>query len=153
MALRSHLRRCRALLLASCPVLLAACLFTPSGAVTPDAKDTPPARPRVDFARDIRPILSENCFACHGPDDKARKAKLRLDTKEGAFGKLRGGGHAVVPGKAAESELLARVTTADASEKMPPPKSGKKLTARQLALLRQWVEQGAPWSTHWAFDP
>jgi hypothetical protein len=139
------------LLLASFPVLLAARLVT-SAAPAPDTKATPLAPASVDFARDIRPILSENCFACHGPDDKARKAKLRLDTREGAFSRLRGGGHAVVPGKAAASELLARITTDDASERMPPPKSGKKLTPRQVALLKQWVEQGAPWSTHWAFE-
>ncbi len=151
MALRPHLRGCRALLLASGPVLLAARLLAPAAAVTPDTKDSAPGR--VDFARDIRPILSENCFACHGPDDRARKAKLRLDTKDGAFGKLRGGGHAVAPGKPAESELLARITAAEPAEVMPPPKTGKKLTARQVALLRRWVEQGAPWSTYWAFDP
>jgi mono/diheme cytochrome c family protein len=153
MALRTHPRGGRALLLASCPALLAAWWLTSAGAVPPGTKAAPPSAARVDFARDIRPILSESCFACHGPDDKARKAKLRLDTKDGAFGPLRSGGRAVVPGKAAESELVARITNADASEQMPPPKSGKKLTPRQVALLKQWVEQGAPWSTHWAFDP
>jgi hypothetical protein len=153
MALRPYLRGCTALLLASCPVLLAAGLLAPAGATAPDAQDASSAPDRVDFARDIRPILSENCFACHGPDEKTRKAKLRLDTRDGAFGKIRSGGHAVVPGKATESELIARISSADATELMPPPKSGKKLTPRQRALLRQWVEQGAPWSTHWAFDP
>src|SRR5689334_3194637 len=105
----------------------------------------------IDFNRQILPILSENCFACHGPDEKQRKARLRLDTREGTFGKLRGGGSAVVPGKSAESELMARVTTEEPTEVMPPPRTGKKLTAEQVAVLRQWIDQGAPWSSHWAF--
>src|SRR5689334_12187861 len=109
------------------------------------------ARPRVDFSRQIRPILSENCFACHGPDEKQRKAKLRLDTKEGAFGKLRHGGFALVPGKPTESRLLDRITAHDPSDIMPPAKTGKKLTPEQIALVKQWVAQGAKWSTHWAF--
>jgi mono/diheme cytochrome c family protein len=108
---------------------------------------------RVDFDRQIRPILSENCFACHGPDDHARKAKLRLDTREGAFARLRGGGFALVPGKPAESELIQRISSENAEERMPPAKSGKKLTSAQIELVRQWVEQGARWSEHWAFIP
>src|SRR5205807_1239626 len=104
---------------------------------------------KLDFARHIRPILSENCFACHGPDPKARKAKLRLDTKEGALAELRSGGHAVVPGKAADSELIARIVSGEESERMPPPKTGKKLTPQQIDLLKQWIEQGAKWSEHW----
>ncbi|HJT77665.1 MAG TPA: PSD1 and planctomycete cytochrome C domain-containing protein, partial [Gemmataceae bacterium] len=111
----------------------------------------PAPQPAVDFSRQVRPILSENCFACHGPDESQRKARLRLDTKEGAFGKLRHGGFALVPGKPAESRLLARITADDPSEVMPPPKTGKKLTPDQIALLKRWVEQGAKWSTHWAF--
>src|SRR5262245_32405536 len=153
MALLSHARGRRALLLAASPLLLAAAyLLTPAGAVPPDAKKSPAPAAKVDFARDVRPILSENCFACHGPDAKARKAKLRLDTKAGAFTELRSGGHALVPGKPAESALIERITTADHDELMPPPKSGKKLTPQQVTLLRRWVEQGAQWSTHWAFE-
>jgi mono/diheme cytochrome c family protein len=106
----------------------------------------------VNFARDIRPILSENCFACHGPDDKARKGELRLDTKEGAFAKFEDGGFAIAPGKPNESELVARIESDDSDLHMPPRKSGKQLTAEQVALLRRWIEQGAAWTTHWAFE-
>ncbi len=118
--------------------------------VPPAARaEAPPAKPAIDFTRQVRPILAENCFACHGPDDKARKAKLRLDTKEGALGHA----GAIVPGKPDESELIARVTSKEADQVMPPPKSGKKLTAEQIALLRKWIDAGAPWSEHWAFVP
>ncbi len=109
--------------------------------------------PRIDFARQIRPILSDNCFRCHGPDDKERKAKLRLDLKEKAFGELRSGGHAIVPGNSKKSELIARITAAKEGERMPPVKSTKKLTPEQVELIRQWIEQGAEWSEHWAFVP
>jgi mono/diheme cytochrome c family protein len=121
--------------------------------LVPRAAEGQAAKGRIDFSRQIRPILSENCFECHGPDDRARKARLRLDTKQGAFGRLRHGGHAVVPGKAAESELVVRITAADPSERMPPAKSKKRLTPEQIDLLRRWVEQGAKWSEHWAFVP
>jgi hypothetical protein len=99
----------------------------------------------VDFAREVLPILSDNCLSCHGPDEKDRKAGLRLDTREGAL-------EALVPGDAAASELLARVLTEDADELMPPPESHKpRLNPQQVAVLRQWIEQGAPWAQHWAF--
>jgi mono/diheme cytochrome c family protein len=107
----------------------------------------------IDFNRQIRPILSENCFGCHGPDEKERKAKLRLDLKDGAFGQLRDGGHAIVPGKSAQSALIERITATDPSERMPPPKSNKHLTAEQIDLLHRWIDQGAKWSEHWAFVP
>jgi mono/diheme cytochrome c family protein len=105
---------------------------------------------QVQFDRDILPILSENCFACHGPDAKARKAKLRLDLKETALRKTEA---VIVPGKSGESELIERVACQDDDEVMPPPKSGKKLTAQQIDLLKKWVDQGAQWSKHWAFEP
>src|SRR5215210_684908 len=105
----------------------------------------------IRFNRDIRPILSENCFACHGPDAPARKADLRLDTKAGLFGKSK---HAVaiVPGDPSKSEAVARVQNADPDEVMPPPKTGKKLTPEQVDLLKRWVEQGAKWEGHWAYS-
>src|SRR5262249_34683530 len=103
---------------------------------------------------DIRPILSDKCFACHGPDDNKRKAKLRLDTRDGALALLQSGaGRAVVPGKPEESVLLDRVTAAEPGTRMPPQKTGKHLTARQIDLLRQWIAEGAKWPAHWAFVP
>jgi mono/diheme cytochrome c family protein len=104
----------------------------------------------VDFNRDIRPILANNCFRCHGPDVKERKADLRLDTEDGAFADL--GGHAaVVRGKPADSELIARVTATDPAQLMPPRKTGKKLTSREIDLLTRWIKQGAPYARHWAY--
>jgi Protein of unknown function (DUF1553)/Protein of unknown function (DUF1549)/Concanavalin A-like lectin/glucanases superfamily/Planctomycete cytochrome C len=106
----------------------------------------------VDFARDVLPILSESCFHCHGPDDGARKAGLRLDTKDGAFKKKRER-TMIVPGKSAESEVIARVTSADPEAVMPPPDSNRKLTAKQIATLKRWVDEGAKWGQHWAYVP
>jgi mono/diheme cytochrome c family protein len=111
------------------------------------AKDAPP----VDFARQIRPILSENCFTCHGPDPKQRKAKLRLDTREGAFAELRDGGFALVGGNPQKSMLLQRIRSKNPKERMPPAKTNKHLTPQQIDLLQKWIEQGASWSKHWAF--
>jgi hypothetical protein len=104
----------------------------------------------VDFGRDILPILSDNCFSCHGPDAKARKAGLRIDTREGA---LRKADPVIVRGNSAASELVRRVASTDASEVMPPPKSGRKLTATQVATLRRWIDEGARWGVHWSFAP
>ncbi len=109
------------------------------------------AEAAVDFSRDIQPILSENCYHCHGPDEAARKAKLRLDKREGALGKNEDGLAIVTPGKVAESELIARILSTDRDEVMPTPKSNRKLTDAQKKLLQRWVEQGAPWAEHWAF--
>ena len=106
---------------------------------------------KVDFNRDVQPILSENCYHCHGPDAGARKAKLRLDRKEGAFGKTEDGVAIVAPGKPAASELVTRVFSTDADELMPTPKSKRTLTDAQKLMLKRWVEEGAPWGEHWAF--
>lgn len=110
------------------------------------------ARAGVDFSRDILPILSENCFHCHGPDEKARQAGLRLDTREGAF-RQRKGRSLIVPGKSGASEFIRRVSSTSTDDVMPPPDSNRKLTSRQLDLLRKWVDEGAAWSKHWAFIP
>jgi mono/diheme cytochrome c family protein len=99
----------------------------------------------VDFNRDVRPILSNNCFQCHGPDEKVRKAKLRLDTPEGASES------AIVPGKPDQSPLIQRIATKDADELMPPAKSGKKLSAREIEILTKWVKAGGKYSVHWSY--
>src|SRR5436190_14121392 len=106
----------------------------------------------VEYDRDIRPIFSDNCYQCHGPDEKARKAKLRLDMKDSAF-RVEDGVAIIKPGKSAESELFRRITTQDLDDLMPPPKSNHKLTPRQIDLIKQWIDSGAKWSTHWAFNP
>ncbi|HVA47948.1 MAG TPA: DUF1553 domain-containing protein [Pirellulales bacterium] len=118
-------------------------------AATARAED--PARP-IEFNRDIRPILSDNCFQCHGPDRAQRKADLRLDLQAEALAE-RDGGRPIVPGNAAASELLRRMTTADADERMPPADSKRRPTAQQIELLRRWIEQGAPWQAHWSLIP
>ncbi len=105
----------------------------------------------IHFDRDIRPLLSDHCFACHGPDGGKRKANLRLDTHEGLFGTGKSGATVVVPGQPDRSVLLKRITAADPGDVMPPPKPSRPLSAAQVALLRRWVEQGAPWSPGWAF--
>ncbi|MHC5539061.1 DUF1549 domain-containing protein, partial [Singulisphaera rosea] len=103
----------------------------------------------VDFSRDILPILSDQCFLCHGPDPKTRKADLRLDIKEGA---LRGNDPVIVPGRGDESELIRRITSTDPEDVMPPAKSGRALTSSQVDLLKRWVNGGAKWGKHWAFE-
>jgi len=107
----------------------------------------------IDFNRDIRPIFSENCYACHGPDKNKRKAGLRLDREEDAFAKLESGDHAIVPGDISKSKLLKLIVSPDDDERMPPPKTGKRLSKEQADLLRQWIEQGAKWKPHWAYIP
>lgn len=107
---------------------------------------------RIEFNRDIRPLLSDNCFFCHGPDKNTREADLRLDTLEGLQG-TDGGPGAIVPGKPDVSELLRRITASDPDLQMPPAKSGKTLTARDIALLKRWIEQGGEFEGHWAFLP
>jgi cytochrome c553 len=104
-----------------------------------------PVPQKLEYNRDIRPILAENCFACHGPDSAARKGGLRLDMRDQAIKKK-----ALVPGKLKESELVARLHTADVDEVMPPPNSHKKLTDAQKKMLEQWIEQGAEYQSHWS---
>ena len=105
------------------------------------------AQPPISFNRDILPILSNNCFACHGPDEKKRETKFHFDTKEGAFAKP----GVIEPGNAAESLLIEMITHPDPTERMPPADSGHALTDRQIELLRRWIDEGAKWDTHWAF--
>lgn len=107
----------------------------------------------VQFNRDIRPILSEHCYTCHGPDERKRQSKLRLDME--AIAKSDLGGHfAIVPREPAASELIRRVTSDDTARRMPPPYAGAaKLSVREIGLLTRWIEQGAPWQKHWSFIP
>ena len=121
------------------PALLLALVWS----ATADAK--------VSFNREIRPILSEQCFSCHGFDAKHRKADLRLDTREGALAD-NDGVRAIIPGDPAKSELWQRLLSTDPEEVMPPPEAHKpKLTAKQKETLRRWIEEGAPYEPHWAF--
>jgi hypothetical protein len=106
-----------------------------------------PLPEKVDFNRDVRPILSENCFYCHGPDASHRKAKLRLDLRDSALAK-----EAFIPGKPEESELSKRLDAEDPEERMPPADSHKKLDERQKAVLRKWIAQGAEYRQHWAYE-
>ena len=102
----------------------------------------------VEFNRDVRPILSDNCFFCHGPDVKNRKADLRLDLRDEAVTT-----GAIVPEQPQQSELVKRILTDDPDELMPPPDSHKKLTALQKEILQRWVAQGAKYQQHWAYEP
>ena len=108
---------------------------------------SPPAPSKVDFAREVQPILAKRCFSCHGPDKS--EAGLRLNNREGVLAELPSGEHAVVPGKLDQSELLRRVASAADGERMPP--DGKPLSAEQIEILRRWIADGAKWEEHWAF--
>src|SRR6185436_3813897 len=111
-----------------------------------------PVSEKVSYNRDVRTILSDNCFYCHGPDEKHREAKLRLDIREDAVRDL-GGYAAIVPGKPDASEIIKRITTDDEDDLMPPVKSKKKLTQEQKETLKRWIAQGATYERHWSFEP
>ena len=111
------------------------------------------AQDKVDFNRDIKPLLSNTCYQCHGPDTKARQAGLRFDQKDAALAELESGGHAIVPGDRKQSKLFERITESDASLRMPPADSGKELSAKEIELIGRWIDQGAEWRGHWAFIP
>jgi len=111
---------------------------------------SPKAASTVDFQRQVRPILSDNCFQCHGPDKNTRMVDLRLDTTEGIFGE-RKNGTPIVPGKPADSLLYQRITAATPARRMPPERSHKTLTAQQIEIIGRWIEEGATWKEHWAF--
>src|SRR6266496_3480113 len=108
------------------------------------------AEKNIDFNRDIRPILSDHCYACHGPDDSKRKAGLRFDRPEEALKTLKSGNRAIVPGDVEKSTLVQRLTSRDPDEVMPPPKEGKPLRAAQVELLIRWVREGAERKNHWS---
>jgi cytochrome c553 len=106
----------------------------------------------IEFNRDVRPILSGKCFACHGPDQKARKARLRFDDEASAKRKKKRGS-AIVPGDPAKSEMIVRIIHDDPDEVMPPPETGNELSAREIEILRRWIAQGAEYQAHWSFAP
>lgn len=115
--------------------------------ITPVATGDEPPSDAIRFNRDIRSILSDNCFYCHGPDKNRREAELRLDDRDVA---VKAG--VIVPGKPEESELIARITAHERDEVMPPPESNKKLSDQQKATLAKWIAQGAPYERHWAYE-
>ncbi len=125
-------------------ILLSTVLLLPGVANGDDSADQPP----ISFARQVRPILSEHCFKCHGMDAQTRKAGLRLDTPGGLLGE---DPLVVIPGRADASLLMHRITHPDASERMPPIESGEGLTSDEEAILRQWINEGASWEAHWSF--
>src|SRR5580765_8050979 len=128
-------------------ILLAVCSSTV--ALAASARKQSVTEP-VDFSSQIRPLISSKCFSCHGPDESSRKAKLRLDLRDEAI-KDHKGTRAIVPGEAASSELVRRITATDPDDIMPPPKTGRTLSAVEIDLLKRWIQQGAPYSPHWAF--
>ena len=130
--------------------LLMASLFTMSATVCIASAIDAAVPEVIEFNRDVRPILSETCFVCHGPDANKRQGELRLDTEAGLFG-TNSKTKPVVAGTLGESELVKRVTSSDPEQLMPPVDSGKKLSPRDIAVLKKWVEQGAKWQGHWAY--
>ena len=104
------------------------------------------AQSEIDFSRDIQPILSENCYFCHGPDPQERKADLRLDVEESARDWFE-------PGSPEDSDLYLRISTDDPLDLMPPANSHRKLTPKQIDLIRRWIEQGGKWGQHWSLKP
>lgn len=128
-------------------LILWACQTTFSAQSTENVPDV------VDFNYHIRPILSNNCYVCHGPDPSSREAGLRLDTYEGATALLESGSAAIIPGKSGRSHLIQRITSEDPEQHMPPPNQNKQLSPYEVALLEKWIEQGAEYKPHWAFIP
>jgi Protein of unknown function (DUF1553)/Protein of unknown function (DUF1549)/Concanavalin A-like lectin/glucanases superfamily/Planctomycete cytochrome C len=141
--------RVRAVLLVCIVLTAAVCALTAACRSHPPAVAGVPDV--VDFNFHVKPILSDRCFKCHGPDDRARKAGLRLDLKDGAFGELRSGRRAIVPGRTHRSELVRRITSADPKVLMPLPESHLTLNEYEKAVLIRWIEQGAEWKPHWSF--
>jgi len=126
------------------------CLTGPSGGAAEPSSTPAEAAAPIDYSRDIRPLLSDRCYQCHGPDEHERQAELRIDSKEGAFAD-RTAGAAIVPGDRERSLLFQRITSTDEFERMPPPDSGKELSAEEIEQIGRWIDQGAPWQEHWSF--
>jgi len=130
------------------PALLCLALIALQSALAAAQSQPADSTPKLDYNRDIRPILANHCFACHGPDSGNRQADLRLDQRQPAIDL-----QAIAPGSLSKSKLISRIHTEDASEIMPPPENKKPLTAAQIQLLETWIEQGAEYQTHWAYIP
>ena len=109
------------------------------------------AQERIEFSRDIQPLLSDKCYKCHGPDKAQRKTELRLDLEKSAYSEI-DGNRAIVPGSLSKSDLYRRITSNDELTQMPPADSGLQLSKEQIGLIRRWIEQGAPWEKHWSFQ-
>ena len=139
--------RCR--ILTSAPSILR---FVAPGLLLISASFSPTSAERVNFQRQIRPLLSDKCFSCHGPDSKTRMVDLRLDTRDGAFAE-RSNGKPLVPRDVGNSLLYQRITSRDDALRMPPAFSKKQLTEEEIDLLRRWIEEGASWNQHWSFAP
>ncbi len=122
---------------------LISCLSLDHGSLADEVKT-------VNFSREVRPLLSDTCFHCHGPDEKQRVSDFRLDTKEGAFTQL-GDDQSIVAGNASNSELVRRITSDDPDYQMPPPNADRRLSDLQVQLLTRWIEEGAAWQDHWSF--
>jgi hypothetical protein len=140
--------------LSICALLGCLCLTAAADppVVPPNSAPKQPGERTIEFNRDVRPILADACFACHGFDARSRKVKLRLDTPEGAFA-LRKDIYPIKPGNLDESEVWKRITSPHADSVMPPPESNKKLTADQKETIRLWIKQGAKYQKHWSFEP
>ena len=128
--------------------LLAAMLVSAASGVAQERLPTT----KVSYERDVVPILAQHCFPCHGPDQAARQATLRLDMRTAAL-EMRTNGAALVPGDAGASLIWQRVTSEDGDQRMPPVESGKKLLDEQRETLRKWIEEGGVYEQHWAFRP
>lgn len=137
---------CRAILIVLAPTAVPCSAGAQSQQSSDATRDSKPAN-KLDFSRDVRPILADKCFECHGPDAGSREADLRLDLRDNVLG------HVVEPGDVESSELFRRIVSDDHDERMPPPESSRQLNKRQIQVLRTWIEQGATWDDHWSFQP
>ena len=135
--------------LAGLPFVMVALIVTGGRLAAAETGSVP--RQDLDFSRVIRPILSENCYKCHGPDDVARKSNLRFDVRAETLRPAKSGQIAIVPGAPEKSQMLSRITAGDPEKRMPPVSTGKKLSPAQIELLRTWISEGAAYSAHWAY--
>ena len=153
MAVKTAMKRFRGFFCQQNAVRAIACVIVPVVLSTPTGAAEPPTK--IDFNRDVKSILSDRCYTCHGPDEGKREADLRLDQQEGLLAKLASGEgtHVVKPGDLANSELYLRIVSEDDDLRMPPPDSSLKLSPKEIAIIKAWIKQGAQWSRHWSLIP